>query len=164
MAKLLPVILILTGLAGGVGAGLFLRPPPETAEACVPAGETGCPETEAAKEAPKEGHATVEYVKLDRQFVVPVVRDGRVAALVVMSLSVELPPALAETVYDKEPKLRDALLRVMFLHSNSGGFEGQFTSSEAMKDLRGSLREAAQEVLGKEVSDVLVTDILRQDV
>ncbi len=164
MAKLLPVVLILIGLGGGVGAGMLLRPAPEVVAGCVPAEGVECPEPAPKAEKPAEGGKMVEYVKLDKQFVVPVVRDGRVAALVVMSLSVELPPALAESVYEKEPKLRDSLLRVMFLHSNSGGFEGQFTGSEAMKDLRGSLREAAQEVLGKEVSDVLVTDILRQDI
>jgi len=58
---------------------------------------------------------------------------------------------------------RDALLAVMFLHANSGGFDGQFTSSEAMNDLRGSLLEATRDVIGDDVYSVLVTDILRQD-
>jgi len=52
----------------------------------------------------------------------------------------------------------------MFLHANSGGFDGQFTSSEAMKDLRGSLLEAARKVIGDDIYSVLVTDILRQDI
>ncbi len=172
MAKLLPIILVLIGLAAGTGAGIALRPPP-VVEDIAPA---GCPEGEhCAETPPQEGEhpaaaaegvdpTNVQYVKLDKQFVIPVVHEGRVSALVVMSLSIEITPEASQTVFEKEPKLRDSLLRVMFLHANSGGFEGQFTSSEAMKDLRGSLREAAREVLGPEATDVLVTDILRQDI
>ncbi len=166
MAKILPFLLILIGLGAGAGAGIFLRPAPAPvpvdAVACAPDVATCPPATDTATQQP--ANATVQYVKLNKQFVVPVVKDGRVSALVVMSLSLEVNPAVADVVYEKEPKLRDALLRVMFLHANSGGFEGQFTASEAMKDLRGSLREAAQEVMGTDVSDVLVTDILRQDI
>lgn len=138
--------------------------------------EVDCEEPEAAAHASAassddgEDHegdaegAGVQYVKLSKQFVVPVVSDEKVAALVVMSLSIEIDASMMETVFVVEPKLRDALLRVMFLHANSGGFDGQFTGGEPMRDLRGSLREAARTVLGDSVSAVLVTDILRQDV
>lgn len=177
MAKLLPIILVLIGLGAGAGAGLFMRPPPvieETVAQDCP--DDGHGESECSEHTPQQGehgpssaqeateNTAVQYVKLDKQFVIPVVHEGRVAALVVMTLSIEITPSAAQTVYEKEPKLRDSLLRVMFLHANSGGFEGQFTSSEAMKDLRGSLREAARGVLGRDASDVLVTDILRQDI
>ena len=71
--------------------------------------------------------ARPEYVKLNNQFVVPVVEDGRVAAMVVLSLSLEVEAGNTEAVYQREPKLRDAFLQVLFDHANVGGFCGSFT-------------------------------------
>ena len=167
MGKLVPLLLVLTGLATGAGAGFVLRPADNSAESCAEIDhEPVC------EEAEETGHGAefepdpnnVYYVKLSKQFVVPVVKDGKVASLVVMSLSIETTPAVGDIVFQREPKLRDALLGVMFLHANSGGFDGQFTGGEAMRDLRGSLLEATREVIGDNVYSVLVTDILRQDV
>ncbi len=175
MAKILPILLIVIGLAGGIGAGLFLRPASESAmedTACEDAHGCEPAADDHAEPAPSGGggHGAAEesddasYIKLSKQFVVPVLKAGKVSALIVMSLSLEIEPSLRDTVFSKEPKLRDALLQVMFLHANSGGFEGQFTGGEKMSDLRGSLKEAARKILGNSVFDVLVTDILRQDV
>ncbi|PCJ73780.1 MAG: flagellar basal body-associated protein FliL [Rhodobacteraceae bacterium] len=169
MSKILPIVIVLIGLGVGAGAGIFLRPaamPP--ADGCQDDGYDSCDKQVADDTDPTEATEpdpdNVYYVKLSRQFVVPVVKDGRVSSMVVMSLSIETTPTVGDVVFAREPKLRDALLGVMFLHANSGGFDGQFTSGEAMKDLRGSLLEAAREVIGGDVYSVLVTDILRQDV
>ncbi len=173
MKKLLPIILLLLGAGGGVGAGLFLRPPaPEPEEMVACAAET-CPEEAPAVEAPAEGDASVaegeafsggpEYVALQRQMIVPIVNDDQVISLVVLSLSVEVQAGYANDVYDREPKLRDAFLQVLFRHANTGGFNGAFTSGEKMNDLRKALNGAAQQVLGAVAIQVLVTDILRQE-
>jgi flagellar protein FliL len=163
LRKILPILLALVGLGGGAGAGLFLRPAPEAAD--YPAGAEG----EAAKEEdgtaeegePEEG--APEYVKMNNQFVVPVVDEGRVAAMVVLSLSLEVEAGNTEAVYQREPKLRDAFLQVLFDHANVGGFSGSFTDGSNLIVLRTSLKEAAALVLGTVVSDVLITDIARQD-
>ena len=105
----------------------------------------------------------LEYVRLNNQFVVPVVRDAAVRSLVVMSLTVEVDAGQAEFVFSREPRLRDALLRAMFSHANAGGFDGAFTSPSALNPLRSSLRDAAYDVLGDVVNDVLIVDIVRQD-
>ncbi len=169
MGKIFPVLIVLIGLGVGGGAGIFLRPAAmEQANECQDSEYDSC-DTQVAEDT-DPGEATepdpnnVYYVKLSKQFVVPVVKDGKVSSMVVMSLSVETTPTVGDVVFAREPKLRDALLAVMFLHANSGGFDGQFTSSEAMNDLRGSLLEATREVIGDDVYSVLVTDILRQDV
>jgi flagellar protein FliL len=109
------------------------------------------------------GDGAPEYVKLNNQFVVPVVEKGRVAAMVVLSLSLEVAPGDTEAVYQREPKLRDVFLQVMFDHANTGGFSGSFTDGSNLIVLRTSLKEAAAQVLGPGVSDVLITDIARQD-
>jgi flagellar basal body-associated protein FliL len=175
LRKLLPILLALIGLGGGVGAGLFLRPAPapedHAADATAAAGAEG---DHAAEETPpaEEGGVkaegedaanATEYVKMNNQFVVPVVEDRRVAAMVVLSLSLEVENGSTETVYQREPKLRDVFLQVLFDHANTGGFSGSFTDGSNLVVLRTSLKEAAALVLGKVVKDVLITDIARQD-
>ncbi|MGH1330236.1 MAG: flagellar basal body-associated FliL family protein [Paracoccaceae bacterium] len=171
MKKLLPIILALIGLGGGVFAGKLLRPPPVEIVELQPCGDVGMDPTMAAKEqksapadpmgAEQEGF---DYVKLNNQFIVPDVEEGRVAAMVVLSLSLEVGPGGREIVYQREPKLRDAFLQVLFDHANAGGFRGSFTDSSNMSLLRDALREIAQKTLGEQVSDVLIIDIVRQDV
>ncbi len=100
---------------------------------------------------------------MNNQFVVPVVKDGRVASMIVLSLSLEVAAGNTEAVYQREPKLRDAFLRVLFDHANVGGFSGSFTDGANLLVLRTNLKEAAALVLGPVVSDVLITDIARQD-
>lgn len=169
MTALLPIIIIVIGIAAGVGGGLALRPTITASTEGVECaeGDHGCEVAEddhAESSHGAESNANVSYVKLNKQFVVPVVKEGLVRALVVLTISLEVEPSLETEIYDKEPKLRDALLSVMFLHANSGGFEGQFTGGEVMKDLRGSMLDAARELFGSDVHQVLVTNILRQDV
>lgn len=167
MGKLIPVILALVGLGGGVGAGLFLRPAPPPQDQATAAAEKAADDAEHAEAGegedgePKEG--APEYVKLNNQFVVPVVEEGRVAALVVLSLSLEIEPGNTDKVYLREPKLRDSFLQVMFDHANTGGFSGSFTDGSNLVVLRTSLKEAGAQVLGPMITDVLITDIARQD-
>jgi hypothetical protein len=162
--KLFPLLLALLGLGGGVAAGLYLRPSPQetTEDMSAETGADGPLKTEGAASPIEDGSAP-DYVKLNNQFVIPVVQKGRVAALVVLSLSIEVASGQSETVYQREPKLRDALLQVMFDHANVGGFSGSFTDAANLVVLRNNLREAATMVLGTVVRDVLITDIARQD-
>lgn len=175
MRKLFPVLLALVGLGGGVGAGLFLRPAADDAHAEETHADEGHTEDAAHDAEPAEasggdGHGEdaaaeglPDYVKMNNQFVVPVVEDGRVTAMVVLSLSLEVAAGNTEAVYSREPKLRDAFLQVLFDHANVGGFSGSFTDGSNLISLRTSLKEAAGMVLGTVVSDVLITDIARQD-
>lgn len=148
--KLLPLILGLLGLGIGIGAGIFLRP--------------AAPERAMAAEVVEADPATApEYVKLANQFIVPVMVKGRVGAMVILSLSLEVQPGSAEKIYKVEPKLRDEFLQVMFDHANSGGFSGSYTDGANLLLLRKALLEAAKGVLKEAVSDVLIIDIVRQD-
>ncbi|WP_431358160.1 flagellar basal body-associated FliL family protein [Sulfitobacter albidus] len=174
MKKLLPVLLLLVGLGGGVGAGIFLRP--DTSMASVPKGNGEAESIEKEvdantedkqgqnEDAAVEGDTDSEFVKLNNQFVVPIVADERVAALVVLSLSVEVPAGETDIVYRREPKLRDSFLQILFDHANVGGFDGAFTQAEVLDPLRSALREVARRDIGSEiVHDVLITEIARQD-
>jgi flagellar protein FliL len=163
IAKLFPLFIALAGLGGGVAAGLFLRPETEDSQhATETPPEDGHEATETAEDQ-GSAEGVPEFVKLNNQFVVPVVTDERVTALVVLSLSLEVTPGTTEAVFQREPKLRDVFLQVLFDHANLGGFGGSFTDGSNLVLLRGTLLEAARSVLGPDVSDVLITDIARQD-
>ena len=175
MKKLLPLILALLGCAAGTGAGYILRPAtgksasdshaPATAEV-APAEDAADHGTAAATKHADEGEHVEnqpEYVKLNNQFVVPVVENGRVVAMVILSLSLEVTTGSTEAVYTREPKLRDVFLQVLFDHANSGGFRGTFTDGANLVVLRQALLEIAKRTMGEIVTDVLIVDIARQD-
>lgn len=155
MKRLLVFVIPVLALGAGAAAGAFLHTP--ATSAVDGAGKSGSGETGAG------GGEAPEYVKLSNQFVVPILSGGDVVSLVILSLSLEVPQGQGEVVYDREPKLRDAFLQVLFDHANAGGFAGDFTSNSALAPLRQALREAAFAVLGDRVSDVLISDIVRQD-
>lgn len=102
------------------------------------------------------------WFKFPQQFFVPVLHDGRLDSTMVLSLSVEMPGGATETVYAHELKLRDALLRQMLIHANTGGFDGNFTAEPQLRVLRQSLLGTAQGVV-PEITDILIGDIARQE-
>jgi hypothetical protein len=172
MAKLLPILLILLGIGAGAGAGFALRPAPEPEPVAMgeEAGEDvatdGDGEKKQAKPAKKDekGELSIPaFVKLNNQFIVPVVKQDDVSALVVLSLTLETDEGSTDQLYNLEPKIRDTALRVLFNHAYAGGFDGHFTAPMKMDMLREALMEAVNVVASDTVTDVLITDIIRQD-
>ncbi len=163
MGKLLPIVFLVVGLAAGAGARILLS---LSGEAEVLA-EVGQKPNEDKKNKSKLGKddqsETHEYLKLTKQFVVPVVSEDEISALVTMSLSLEVRPGIAEAFYEIEPKLRDRFLQVLFDHANIGGFDGAFTRSDNLTALRNALLEVARKDLGEDVSQVLIMSVSRQD-
>ncbi len=177
---ILPVVLLILGVAAGVGAGLLLRPDEQDDQNMADAPSIECgPETSALAEGEvatsalprtnreidglRELTADLQYVRLPNQFIVPVLRDGSVVFMVILSLSIEVPSGESETVLAHEPRLRDIFLQVLFDHANTGGFDGDFTSASNMRSLRNGLRVAARDALGDSISDVLIVNLVRQD-
>jgi len=167
MRKILPIFLALLGVGAGVGAGVMLKPEPQEVAplaTCGPESDDGHDVAQSTDHSPEEeADPTREYVKLNNQFVIPVVEGAKVTALVVLSLSLETSVGGKELVFKREPKIRDAFLQVLFDHANAGGFDGAFTQNKNMTILRNSLLEMARKTLGTTVSDVLISDIVRQD-
>lgn len=167
LGKILPLVLMMVGTGAGLGAGIYLRPAPDSLPAAATDAHADATETKDmhAKEEDADPHdANVQYIKMNNQFVVPVVKDKEVAALVVLALSLEVPENQQDSVYRHEPKLRDSFLQVLFDHANVGGFDGAFTSARNLGALRKALTEMAQKDMGKDtIQNVLITEIARQD-
>ena len=178
MKRLLPVIIALLGLGIGLGAGLALKPEAEEAASaehdcsgedheCAPTASDTAVADPFEPEPPEEHgpEGDLAFVNFDKSFVVPVFRDEKVRSMVVISLSLETGADMVSYVEAAEPRLRDRMLKVMFLHSNSGGFDGSYTQGRKIEDLKSALLESAREVMEKTpVTDVVITEIARQDV
>ncbi len=173
MSKLLPIVFVLIGLGAGVGAGIVLKPASEET-ACVEGAPmdgapseggdmVSCEEEEKAKKRAAKPMVPTSFASLKKQFVVPVLKEDKVVALVVASVSLEVDEGTEENAFQKEPKLRDAFLQVLFVHAHSGGFDGDFTAPAAVDDLKERLYEVAAPIVGETLHDVLLTEILRQD-
>ena len=161
--KLFPIVLLLIGAGAGVGAGIYLRSDKEVTEVKKDPGKAAGKAKDKAGKKDAGSDLTREYVKMNNQFVVPIVKGDDVEALVVMSLNLEVPAGQKDAIYSQEPKLRDSFLQVMFDHANVGGFDGAFTDANTLNALRGALREAAHKVMGEQITDVLIVEIVRQD-
>ena len=164
---LLPLILLILGVGGGVGTRLFLTPAEEQmvenpcGDIDHATGEMAARDEEVVKPVSLDSR---EYARMNNQFVVPVVVNEKVSSLIVISLSIEVDTGGKEAVFSHEPRLRDAFLQVMFDHANMGGFNGAFTATSNMRLLREALKQAADDVMLGHISDVLIVDIVRQDV
>lgn len=169
--KLIPVVLILVFGGAGIAAGLMLKPAPEEAHAELgPCGddpnahvETNTQSTPDLDKPVAPEDVAFDYVKLNNQFIVPVIKKDIVKSIAVVAISLEVKAGTSDRVYSVEPKLRDTLLQALFDHASLGGFDGAFATTENLIRMRRSLKEHAVAVLGDIVNDVLITDIARQD-
>ena len=160
---LLPILLFIFGSAAGVGGGLYLAP--TSAEATAEHVDELADE-HVADSHDDDSHATPsgrEFARLNNQFVVPIVEDGIVRSLIVMSLNLEVVAGAQTAVFELEPKLRDGFLQALFNHANLGGFTGNFTAPTKMAQLRSDLLRVGQELTDHKVTDVLIIDLVRQD-
>ena len=166
LGKILPLVFLVIGTGAGVGAGIYLRPAQQSLQpAEVETHDESQPAEDGHLEEEADGHDTpVQYIKMNNQFVVPLVKDSDVISLVVLALSLEVPENQQDEVYRHEPKLRDSFLQVLFDHANVGGFDGAFTSARNLGLLRAALTEMGQRDMGKDaIRNVLITEIARQD-
>ena len=158
---IIPIACLVLGVGGGVGAGIFLKPEIEL-EADANAEEDSNEEAEEVAIETIE-NSGVEYADLSNQFIVPLLVDGRVESIIVLSVSLEVIEGSLQEIYKSEPKLRGSFLQVFFNHSNNGGFSGNFTSFSAMETLKRELLLVAQSISGSAVREVLIVDIIRQE-
>ncbi|MEL6365292.1 MAG: hypothetical protein AAFR11_10690 [Pseudomonadota bacterium] len=181
MAKLLPLIIVVVGVLAGAGVGFVLKPE-DKAEAHEEAHDGDAAEAKPDKKnsdkggrggdkskKKKSGHGEketsgVEYLEFRRQFIVPVVRENGVKALVVLDLTLEVEPGTASDTYRYEPKLRAAFLETLFALSHSGLFSGELTESRVTTTIQSQLLGTAKTVVGDKAKHVLVLGVLRQDI
>ena len=105
----------------------------------------------------------ITHMKFKRQFVVPIMGNGKIRSLVLLNINLELGKDAPQNAYTLEPKLRDAIMRELLALSHEGAFSDDLTSAATYDKLRGALLDASQSVMKDGVNNVLILDLMRQD-
>lgn len=168
--KILTLALPLLALIGGVAAGDILRPDDKMEEASPEqehpksemASSEGSHEKKGSDKKGEEKSGEVAWFSFPNQFFVPMMRNGDMGAVMILTLSIETEQDYLEKMKEQEHRLRDALLRQLLIRANSGGFDGNFTAELTLDPLRKDLLEAVLGSTDLPVSAVLIEDIARQ--
>lgn len=96
------------------------------------------------------------------QFFVPLARNGDMGAMMIITLVLETDAASLGALERQEHRLRDALLRQLLIHANTGGFDGNFTVDRNLQRIREDLLQAARASTDVTIDAVLIEDIVRQ--
>ena len=186
MLRILAVMIVLAGAAGGLALGMAFRPgeldparADEAADRNAAGGEqhrsgedaaglaaSGQRESGSPPGASAGGGTAIgdhAYVKLGRQIVIPIVSERRTEALMLFEVALDVPSGMTERAYGAEPRLRDAFIRTLLAMSYTGAFSQTYTDERVTRELRDKLRADAARILDGPVFDVLILDMLRQE-
>lgn len=184
------IIAIACIVAGGVG-GHFLRSMGGGAPKAESYGEEktedghgekkddhGKAEKSEKKEAKADGHGKsggdahggeggeaggIMYFKFSREFVVPVVSQGRVTSLVILNLNLEADASLSQKLFEMEPKLRDNIMTTLITISNDGKTFESMTDVENYETIRSMVMMNLESVMATGIHNVLIVDLAKQD-
>lgn len=184
------IIAIACIVAGGVG-GHFLRSMGSSAPKAEKHGEEKSegghgekkddhakPEKKAdKKDAKGDGHGKsddghgkgggeaggVIYFKFSREFVVPVVSQGRVTSLVILNLNLEADADMSQKLFEMEPKLRDNIMTTLITISNDGKTFESMTDVENYESIRSMVMMNLKSVMSTGIHNVLIVDLAKQD-
>jgi flagellar basal body-associated protein FliL len=114
----------------------------------------------------KEGDAApaVIYYKFTREFVVPIIRNGRVSSLVILNLNLEADASMGRKLYDMEPKLRDNIMTTLITLSNDGTTFESMTSVKNYESIRSLVLQNLGSVVKEGITNVLIVDLAKQDI
>jgi flagellar basal body-associated protein FliL len=114
----------------------------------------------------KDGGAApaVIYYKFTREFVVPIIRDGRVSSLVILNLNLEADASIERELFDMEPKLRDNIMTTLITLSNDGTTFESMTSVKNYESIRSLVLQNLGSVVKEGITNVLIVDLAKQDI
>jgi flagellar basal body-associated protein FliL len=114
----------------------------------------------------KDGDAApaVIYYKFTREFVVPIIRDGRVSSLVILNLNLEADASIERELFDMEPKLRDNIMTTLITLSNDGTTFESMTSVKNYESIRSLVLQNLGSVVKEGITNVLIVDLAKQDI
>ncbi|OFW99589.1 MAG: hypothetical protein A3E78_00370 [Alphaproteobacteria bacterium RIFCSPHIGHO2_12_FULL_63_12] len=99
------------------------------------------------------------YLKFSRQFVAPIVKAGHPVAMMILDINLELDSSDADSAYAEEPKLRDAVLKVLLKQASEGKLQEMFQNPEFLEETRAKILDESRAILGDGVKSVLIMDV-----
>lgn len=175
--KILPILLPVVALIGGIAAGTVLQPGGSDSGGAHAAAadahgdahgdDHGGGHDDAAAHA-SDGHGGAEgdgpgFFTFPSQFFVPLARNGDMGAMIILTLVLETKASKVESLEKQEHRLRDALLRQLLIHANTSGFDGNYTVDRNLERLRTDLLRVARGATDIPIDAVLIQDIVRQN-
>jgi flagellar basal body-associated protein FliL len=118
----------------------------------------------AATKGGSGASSTTMYYRFSREFVVPLIENGRVASLVILNINLEVDAAISGTLFSKEPALRDNIMTTLIALSNDGRTFESITNVENYESLRAMVLMNLKQVMPTGINNVLILDMARQDV
>lgn len=167
-------------VAGGVG-GHFLRSSGAAPEQVVAgegaegeAVETEVAEPAAASATSNDSHGkaasggrnapALSYYRFSREFIVPLINDGRVSSLVILNINLEVDSTASQTLFSMEPALRDNIMTTLITLSNDGRTFESISSIENYESLRAMILMNLKTAVPSGINNVLILDMARQDI
>jgi flagellar basal body-associated protein FliL len=112
----------------------------------------------------ESAESEVYYFKFTREFVVPIIREGRVHSLIILNLNLEADGSIASNLQSMEPKLRDNIMTSLITLSNDGTTFESITSVENYELIRSTVMDNLQSVVASGINNVLIVDMAKQDI
>jgi flagellar basal body-associated protein FliL len=106
----------------------------------------------------------VIYYKFTREFVVPIIRNGRVSSLVILNLNLEADASMERKLFDMEPKIRDNIMTTLITLSNDGTTFESMTSVKNYEAIRSAVLLNLGSVVKDGIKNVLIVDLAKQDI
>ncbi len=169
MKKLLPILIIVVAALVGGGGGFFLKmkttAKPADGEHADASHETdGKGKNDGHGKKSKGGHGepaegVSTYMKFKRQFVVPVMKNGRPEMLMIFDINIEVDSSFDDSAYSYEPRLRDAILSQLFVFANDGELARITESAETLARIKASLLETSRKIMGDSAKEILLLDV-----
>lgn len=167
-------------VAGGVG-GHFLRSAGTGSEVAAEEnsadGEGGYSDASApepAKASTNDSHgkaagggrsaSALTYYRFSREFIVPLIDNGRVSSLVILNINLELDSAASQNLFSMEPALRDNIMTTLITLSNDGRTFESISSIENYESLRAMILMNLKKLAPTGINNVLILDMARQDI
>ncbi len=165
LQKLLPVIIIVVAGAAGGGGGFFAKTMMSGKASNAESSAHGeADDGHGEKKAKKGGHggedaSSSTYMKFSRQFVVPVVHNGRPKSMVILDINIEVDSGESEGVYALEPRLRDAFLARLMALSGEGMLPQMLEDMDKLEYTKMALLDESRKIMGDAALDVLILDL-----
>ena len=109
------------------------------------------------------GSSEKAYFKFGREFVVPIMQDGKVKALVILNLNLEVDDSHIDKLFSLEPKLRDNVMTTLVGLSTDGRTLEDPTNTESYETIRSVVLMNLQSVVSSGIENVLILDMAKQD-
>lgn len=119
--------------------------------------------THVKKSHGKSSSSDVDYFKFSREFVVPIIRNGKVASLIILNINLEVDGSLSGKLFALEPKIRDNIMTTLIGLSNDGDTLISISDVQNYESIRATMLMNLESVVPSGINNVLIMDVGKQD-